>query len=84
MQRSGAVAELVERGPRAGKIGSLVPSRVKPMDWLAQWKDNITEWDIRSWCWQPGLPVGQHYKVTMILHCHKSVPVLMTLDVARM
>ena len=22
-------------------------------------------WDIWSWWWQPGFPVGQHYKVTM-------------------
>ena len=35
----------------------------------------MTEWDIRSWCWQPDLPVGQHYKVPMSVHCHKSVPV---------
>ena len=23
-------------------------------------QDNVTEWDIRSCCWWPGLPVGQH------------------------
>ena len=27
-------------------------------DWLAQLQDNVTEWDIWSWCSQPGLPVG--------------------------
>ena len=46
------------------------------MDWLAQCQDNVSEWDIRSWCWQPGLPVGWHYKV-MSIHCHKSILVLM-------
>ena len=34
-------------------------------DWLAQSQDNVTEWDIRPWCWWPVLPVGQHYKVTI-------------------
>ena len=28
-------------------------------------EDNVTEWDIRSWCQQPGLPVGQRYKMAM-------------------
>ena len=32
-------------------------------DCLTQCQDNVTEWDIRYW--QPGFPVGQHYKVTM-------------------
>ena len=45
-------------------------------DWLAQCQDNRTERDIRSWCCRPDFPVGQHYKVTMIAHCHKSVPIL--------
>ena len=31
---------------------------------------------IHSWCWWPGLIVGQHYKVVMKAHCHNSVPVL--------
>ena len=35
-------------------------------------------------CLWPGIPVRQHYKVTMNEQCHKSVPILMTLDVARM
>ena len=38
--------------------------------------DNVTECDIRSWCWCPGLPVAQHYKVVIGAHCHRSVPVL--------
>ena len=44
------------------------------------------EWDIRSWCWHPDLPVVQCYKVTMNAHHHKSVPVLLhwISDVAKM
>ena len=38
-------------------------------DCLAQCQGNVTEWDA-------GLPVGQHYKVAMSLHCYKSVSVL--------
>ena len=34
--------------------------------WLAQCEDNVTEWDIRSWCWPPDLPVGQHYEVATV------------------
>ena len=34
-------------------------------DWLVQCQNNVTEWDIRSWCWQPGLPVFQHYEIMM-------------------
>ena len=33
----------------------------------------MTEWDIGSWLHRP---LGQHYKVIMGVHCHKSVPVL--------
>ena len=45
-------------------------------DCLAQCQDNVIEWDIRSWYWWPGLPVGHHTNVVMSLHCHKSVCVL--------
>ena len=45
-------------------------------DWLGKCQDSVTEWDIRSWCSWTGLPEGQHYKVAMSAHCHKSVPVL--------
>ena len=38
-------------------------------------QDNVTELDIRLWCWWPHL-VGQHYKVTMIAHYHQLVPIL--------
>ena len=48
-------------------------------DWLVQCHDNAAELDIRSWCWRPDLPVGQHYKVAMSAHCHKSVAILMLL-----
>ena len=34
---------------------------------------NVTEWDIRSWCWQHDLLVMQHYKETMSVYCYKSV-----------
>ena len=47
-------------------------------DWLAQCKDNVTQWDIGSWCCQPDFPVGQYYKVAMSVHCHKSVPILIS------
>ena len=81
------------------KVGSLNFSRVKPMtyktncrhlachmsllgygkDWLAQHQDNEI----------PGngagglVSVGQYYKVAMIVHCHKSVPVFMTYGFAK-
>ena len=38
----------------------------KSKDWFAQFQDNVTECDIRWWCWQLGLPVGQHYKVCTV------------------
>ena len=44
-------------------------------DWFAQCKDNVTEWDSRSWCWQPGVPLRQCYEVTMSAHCDKSVAI---------
>ena len=37
-------------------------------DWLVQCQDTVTELDIRSWSWWPGLLVGQHHKVTMSVH----------------
>ena len=44
--------------------------------WFSQYQDNMTEWNIESWCWQPGLPGGQHYKSIMSAYCHKPEPVL--------
>ena len=40
------------------------------MDWLAYDLDNVSVWGIRSWFQQLGLPVGQHYKVAMSVHCY--------------
>ena len=46
-------------------------------DWLAHGQDNVTEWDVRSWCGWPGFPVEQHYYVIISVHCHMSVPMLL-------
>ena len=43
-------------------------------DWLAQCQNNLTECDSRSSHWQPGVPVRQHYKITM--SAYKSLPIL--------
>ena len=48
-----------------------------------QYQDNVSEWDIGSWCEQSEFTVGQHYEPTTSSHFHKLIPVLMTLDVAR-
>ena len=45
--------------------------------WLAQYQKNVTEWDIMAWGQWSDFPVGQHYKVTMNVHCYKSVPILL-------
>ena len=53
-------------------------------DWLAQCHDNVTKGDIRSWYWQPGVPLGKKpYKVTMSALSQVGTPPDMTLDVAR-
>ena len=45
-------------------------------DWFSQCQVNVTEWDIGSWwCW-PHFQVGQHYKVAIRPHRHKSVPIM--------
>ena len=31
------------------------------IDWSDLYQDNVTEWDIRSWCLWPGLSVRQEY-----------------------
>ena len=49
-----------------------------------QGQDNVTEWDIRSWCWRPGFPVGQHYKVAIAALSQISTSPDMTLNVAKM
>ena len=43
-------------------------------DWLSQCQDNVTEWEIGSWCWRLGFPIRQHYKVAVSAHRHTSVP----------
>ena len=43
---------------------------------VLQCEDNAMEWDIESLCQKPDFPVWQHYKVTMIAHCHKLDPIL--------
>ena len=40
----------------------------------------LTEWDIKLWCWRPGLSLGQHYKVVLSVNRLSQVN---TLDVAR-
>ena len=30
---------------------------------------HVTEWDITPWCWWPGLPLSQQYKVVISTHC---------------
>ena len=37
---------------------------------LSQWQDNVTEWGIVLWCWQPVLPVAHYYQVAMSAHDH--------------
>ena len=36
----------------------------------------LIEWAMRSWCWWPDLPVGQHNKVAMSGPCYKPVSIL--------
>ena len=45
----------------------------------------MTESDIRSWYWQwPGVPMGQHYKVTTCALSQVGSRADLTLDIARM
>ena len=46
------------------------------LEWDMDSQDNVTEWDIRAWYSQPGIPVEQHYQVTIRAHYHKSVHIL--------
>ena len=39
---------------------------------------SVAVWDIGSWCQLCGLSVGQHYEVTMSVHCHNVVSILMS------
>ena len=49
------------------------------MDWLVQYQNNVTEWDLESRVRQPGLLMGQDYKVPLSSHYHKSVPIMVYL-----
>ena len=60
----------------------IVTSTAQSKDWLAQYQDNVTTWDIRSWCWQPGLPMLKHYKAGTLAQI--GTHPVMTLDVARL
>ena len=48
--------------------------------YLAQYQDNVTEWDIGLSCQRPGFPVGQHNKGVMST---TSPPSNTSLDIAR-
>ena len=45
-------------------------------DWLVQYEDNVTEWDIGSWYHWPDVPLEEHHKVAMSVYCHNLVPIL--------
>ena len=51
---------------------------------LAQHQDNVTEWEIVSWCQQPGLPIMVHYKFAMNVQSQVGTRADMAVDVARM
>ena len=53
-------------------------------DWLAQYQENVTEWDIGLLVLAAWFPVGQHYKVTMSVQSQVDTTPDMTLDVTRM
>ena len=38
-------------------------------DWIAQYENNVTAWDIGSFCQWPGLSVEQHYKLKTCHEC---------------
>ena len=76
-----------EFGPRPSQtndIIKLIHSLVLAITWFVQYTDKVTDWDIGSRCMHPGLPVGNHYKVAMGVHCHESVPVLISLSLGVM
>ena len=45
-------------------------------DYLSRRQDNVIQWEIGSWRWWSHVQMGQHYKVTMNAHFHKSEPIL--------
>ena len=32
---------------------------------MVKFQDDVTEWDVKSWCWWPGLPLEQYFKYTL-------------------
>ena len=50
-------------------------------DWLVQYQDNMTEWEIGSCCQRLCHQVEQHYKVIITAHCHKSVTMLIEFQI---
>ena len=40
---------------------------------MAQNLNNVTDCDNVAWYWQPCIPVGQHYKATIRVHCYTEV-----------
>ena len=52
-------------------------------DWLARCQDNLTGWASRAWCWQPSVPVRQHYSHHECVLSQFGTCLDMTLDVAR-
>ena len=53
-------------------------------DWLALCQDNVTEWDIKSWCIWPGFPVGNYHSHHECTLSEVITRPDMTLDVVRM
>ena len=49
-------------------------------DWFSQCQDNGIECDSRSWCQWPGVPVRQHYKVTLSVHMKLPHPVITNIE----
>ena len=53
------------------------------INWLAQCQDNVTEWDIMSWCLWVVLAVAQHQKVAMSAQLQAGTHSDMTIGVAK-
>ena len=71
------VMKMGNTSPRAGSNPHLQPGNRHQQDIArTECQNNVTAWDIRSWCRQPDFPLGQHYKVNMSAHCHNSVSLL--------
>ena len=53
-------------------------TRIRRWNWLVRYQDNVTEWEIRSWCEELVPLVGKHNKVAINVHCHKLAPILIS------